>query len=58
MAKIVKGGSFGGCVKYVMDKQDAKLLNSEGVLLENHQTIAESFEAQALLIPRLGRELV
>ena len=55
MAKIVKGGSFGGCVKYVMDKKDAKLLDSEGVLLENHQTIADSFEAQALLNPRLRR---
>ena len=55
MAKIVKGGSFGGCVKYVMGKQDAKLLDSEGVLLDGKQSVIDSFEVQTLLNPRLGR---
>ena len=57
MAKIVKGGSFGGCVRYVMGKKDAKLLAADGVLLENKQSIIDSFEAQSLLNPRLGRKV-
>ncbi len=57
MAKIVKGSSFGGCVRYVMGKQDAKLLAADGVLLENKQSIIDSFEAQSLLNPRLGRKV-
>ena len=57
MAKIVKGGSFGGCVRYVMGKRDAKLLAADGVLLENKQSIIDSFEAQSMLNPRLGRKV-
>ncbi len=57
MAKIVKGGSFGGCVRYVMGKTDAKLLAADGVLLENKQSIIDSFEAQSQLNPRLGRKV-
>ncbi len=57
MAKIVKGGSFGGCVRYVMGKTDAKLLAADGVLLENKQSVIDSFEAQSLLNPRLGRKV-
>jgi len=64
MAKIVKGSSFGGCVRYVTGKKDAKLLAAEGVLLENKQSIIDSFESiidsfetQSLLNPRLGRKV-
>ncbi len=57
MAKIVKGGSFGGCVRYVMGKTDSKLLAADGVLLENKQSIIDSFEAQSQLNPRLGRKV-
>ncbi|MDR2911716.1 MAG: relaxase/mobilization nuclease domain-containing protein [Alistipes sp.] len=57
MAKIVKGSSFGGCVRYVTDKKDAKLLAAEGVLLENKQSVIDSFETQSLLNPRLGRKV-
>ncbi|MDR2937043.1 MAG: relaxase/mobilization nuclease domain-containing protein, partial [Rikenellaceae bacterium] len=57
MAKIVKGGSFGGCVRYVTGKRDAKLLAAESVLLENRQSVIDSFEAQSQLNPRLGRKV-
>jgi hypothetical protein len=57
MAKIVKGSSFGGCVRYVTGKRDAKLLTADGVLLENRQSIIDSFEAQSLLNPRLGHKV-
>jgi hypothetical protein len=57
MAKIVKGGSFGGCVRYVTGKRDAKLLAAAGVLLDSKQSIIDSFEAQSQLNPRLGRKV-
>ena len=33
IGKIKKGKSFGGCVRYVMGKDNAKILESAGVLL-------------------------
>jgi hypothetical protein len=57
MAKIVKGSSFGGCVRYVTGKRDAKLLAADGVLLDSRQSIIDSFEAQSQLNPRLGRKV-
>jgi len=57
MAKIVKGSSFGGCVRYVTGKKDARLLAAEGVLLESKQLIIDSFETQSQLNPRLGRKV-
>jgi hypothetical protein len=57
MAKIVKGSSFGGCVRSVTGKRDAKLLAADGVLLDSKQSIIDSFEAQSQLNPRLGRKV-
>lgn len=57
MAKIIKGGVFGGCVRYVMGKQDAELLAANGVLLENKQSVIDNFEAQSQLNPRLRRKV-
>lgn len=43
MAKITKGHSFGGAVRYVMqDKKEAKLLDSRGVLANDKQSIINS----------------
>ena len=42
IGKIKKGKSFGGCVRYVMGKDDAKILESDGVLLgTNKETQAQ-----------------
>ena len=57
MAKITKGSDFGGCVRYVMTKKDAKLIAASGVMHANRHTIAESFEAQAEMNPRLGKKV-
>ena len=35
IGKIRKGRSFGGCIRYVTQKDDAKIIASEGVLLGN-----------------------
>ena len=57
MAKITKGSDFGGCVRYVMTKRDARLIAASGVLYADHRTIVESFDAQAQLNPRLGKKV-
>lgn len=56
IAKIVKGSSFKGVVNYILDKEkDAKILVCEGLFAENKETIANSFEAQARMNPRITK---
>lgn len=55
IGKIVKGRSFKGCISYVMDTKDAKLLTSEGVLETDTKSIINSFYMQSLLNPKLGK---
>lgn len=57
IGKIVKGKSFKGCVSYVMNKLDAKLLHSEGVLNVDTKTIVNSFYMQSLLNPKLAKSV-
>ena len=35
IGKIKKGKSFGGCIRYVMGKDNAEIIDSDGVLLGN-----------------------
>ena len=44
IGKIRKGRSFGGCIRYVTQKDDAKIIASEGVLL----TIGQNFRSVPL----------
>ncbi len=39
IGKIIKGKSFKGCISYVLEKEKAQLLDSEGVLLNDTQSI-------------------
>ncbi|RGV57243.1 mobilization protein [Bacteroides intestinalis] len=56
MAKIVKGTTFGGVVKYILDPaKQTNLLNSDGVRLKNLDSIVQSFEAQRELNPRVSK---
>ena len=55
IAKIVKGASFRGCVQYVTGKDEAKVLESNGVLLGSVGDIADSFEYQRQLNPRCSK---
>ena len=55
IAKIVKGGSFKGCVQYVTGKDNATVLVSYGVLLGSVNDIADSFEYQRALNPRCSK---
>ena len=56
MAKIVKGTTFGGVVKYILDPaKQTNLLDSDGVRLKNLDSIVQSFEAQRELNPRVSK---
>ena len=55
IGKLKKGSSFAGCIRYVTGKDEAKILASDGVLLGTNVEIAQSFELQRLLNPRIKK---
>lgn len=55
MAKIVQGCSFGGAGKYILEKQDARLLNGKGVRLKDHESIIKSFITQSKMKPNIKK---
>lgn len=52
IGKIIAGNSFGGTVGYVM-KQDATVLDAEGVTPPEVKDMVQDFQDQALLNPRV-----
>ena len=55
IGKIKKGRSFGGCIRYVTQKDDAEIIASEGVLLGTAEEMARSFRWQCLLNPDVAK---
>ena len=56
IAKISKGGSFGGAVDYVLDKgKNAELLAGLGVRMRDNKSITRSLEMHAALNPHLSK---
>ena len=55
IGKLKKGTSFGGCIRYVTGKDEAKILASDGVLLGTNAEITQSFELQRHLNPRIKK---
>ncbi|TFF33477.1 relaxase/mobilization nuclease domain-containing protein [Mucilaginibacter psychrotolerans] len=55
MGKPITGRSFGGCIRYVVDKQQAKILAAEGVRMQNASTLAHDFNLQRKMRPELGK---
>jgi hypothetical protein len=55
IGKIIKGKSFKGCISYVLGKENAKILDSEGVLLTDTHSIINSFYMQSLMNPNLAK---
>ena len=51
IANIVQGCGFKGVVNYVLDKDKAKLLYSEGVRTKDKEAIIDSFIAQSQMNP-------
>lgn len=55
IGKLKKGYSFGGCIRYVTGKDEAKILASDGVLLGTNAEMTQSFELQRQLNPRIKK---
>ena len=55
IGKLKKGSSFGGCIRYVTGKDEAKIIASDGVLLGTIAEMTQSFEVQRQLNPRIKK---
>ena len=55
IGKLKKGSSFGGCIRYVTGKDEAKIIASDGVLLGKNTEMAQSFELQRQLNPSIKK---
>ena len=55
IGKLKKGSSFGGCIRYVTGKDEAKIIASDGVLLGTNAEMTQSFELQSQLNPRIKK---
>lgn len=55
IGKLKKGSSFAGCIRYVIGKNEAKILASDGVLLGTNTEMTQSFELQRQLNPRIKK---
>ncbi|MFT4168462.1 MAG: relaxase/mobilization nuclease domain-containing protein [Dysgonomonas sp.] len=53
IGKVMQRAAFKGCVRYVMSKQDAKMIAADGVLLSNMDSIIRSFNTQRLMKPNI-----
>jgi len=57
IGKIIKGKNFKGCISYVISNENMKLLDSEGVLLNDLNSIINSFYMQSLMNPNLSKSV-
>jgi len=55
MGKPITGRSFGGCIRYVVNKQEAKILSVEGVRMQDANTLTQDFNLQRKMRPELGK---
>lgn len=54
IAKLILGKSFGGCVRYLLEREQSKVLDSTGVRDYDTKTIIADLNAQRKLRPQLG----
>lgn len=54
IGKVLSGKSFGGCVRYVLEKPGAEILAGVGVRMESSKLATEDFNLQRKLRPGLG----
>jgi hypothetical protein len=55
MGKPITGRSFGGCVRYVVNKPEAKVISAEGVRMQNANAMIQDFDLQRKMRPELGK---
>jgi hypothetical protein len=55
IGKVITGRSFGGCVRYVVQKHDAVVLDAAGVRMQQVNQIINDFNLQRKYNPNLGK---
>src|SRR5438046_1765313 len=55
IGKVITGKSFGGCIRYVVQKHDAVILDAAGVRMQQVNQIINDFNLQRKYNPNLGR---
>lgn len=52
---MITGKSFGGCIRYVVQKHDAVILDAAGVRMQQVNQIINDFNLQRKYNPNLGK---
>ena len=55
VGKQTVGKGFGGCVRYLLNRDEATILAAEGLNMENAATITRDFTIQRKMNPNLGK---
>lgn len=55
IGKVIIGKSFGGCIRYVVQKHDAVILDAAGVRMQEVNHIINDFNLQRKYNPNLGK---
>lgn len=55
IGKPITGKSFGGCVRYVIEKKNAIIIDALGVRMQNAAAIIQDFNLQRKMRPGLGK---
>ncbi|CAM4253349.1 Relaxase/Mobilisation nuclease domain-containing protein [Pedobacter westerhofensis] len=55
IGKPITGKSFGGCVRYLLDKPNAKIISAEDIRTKDAKSITQDFNLQRKLRPGLGK---
>lgn len=55
IGKVITGKSFGGCIRYVVQKHDAVVLDAAGVRMQQVNQIINDFNLQRKYNPNLGK---
>lgn len=55
IGKPITGRSFGGCVRYLINREEATILLADGVRTQSANTITRDFNLQRKLNPDLGK---
>ena len=55
IGKVITGKSFGGCIRYVVQKHDAVILDGAGVRMREVNQIIDDFNLQRKYNPNLGQ---
>jgi len=55
IGKVITGKSFGGCIRYVVQKHDARILDAAGIRIQEASQMINDFNLQRKFNPALGK---